>query len=317
MPDHSNETQAIETLRKALKELSLSGVSYSDVCAQTSASSGWTSESIRKFASRSNRVRITPKVRDLAATVTKILDKESQEEFSLSGPEKTEIRTLNPFVNQKFDNSEFSIEIGSRFRRLRENALSAVLPDKFAYVRYGRDKNVLITLLVQIKRSAKGYNFSMKISGSAQRIVIGDVSVTLSNTYFTGMAYALNHQLEKKEFATFDAFDLNEMDELVSRNEIGIESFCFASRDISNSTIPAFFFGLDGSGNPISGLGLIIDKSEFDFFGIEEDVLSKATCAASSPVLNKAMSKINAETLKSIEGGAHALKLHLTAKNSD
>lgn len=315
MTEHSQERQADASAQAegaiALKELliyaSSNGVTYDSLRAQLDPSHNWSGNSLRQFVHRKGSPRVTAKIRALADVMTTLFETEPG---LAAPPEKvkralTKVAAIAQDTAPFYGHTELSSRVGQIFRKIRRKSAGYELPERFAFVRYGRDGKYIITVLVDTCKTDSGYVFSMKIMGTMKRIVIGDVSFTTMNHYFQGAAYTVRRNLGEQAFSDLDVFDLNRLEDVISANEDGIESFAVSNADMAFPLSAATFLGLDGRGNPVSGVAALISEDLFVPYGIDpEMVISKVECARRNPKLTQALEFVKARTHTPPEGGA-------------
>ena len=260
MANSDLQTQALKDL---ISYLSNKGHTYSLVSSMTKEEHRWTGTAIKQFMYRTSKPRINEKLLDLVRVVLKLYNSIPSDEQTSNAEILTEMCSSYGVQSQ----DSFSTEIGNRFRKLRHKGKQLDLPEQFAFARLGRDApdRKIYVLFVSVQRSDNGYTFAMRVSGSnSRRVIVGDVSETNNSVYFSGIAY--RYVLHEKEFQNFDPFDIGQLNEGTSNNEIGIETLALASHHLPDPVAPVCFTGLDGRGFPISGIGAIIAKERFEDF---------------------------------------------------
>ncbi len=306
-------TKAAILLKDLLKRLSRSGTSYSEI-SHLVGEREWSENSIKQFVHRDKVPRITPKLVLLAEIVVDRLS-EVLGESSLTPFEYQLMSSLIARKDREYSFTELKEELSSRFSALKGKSPVAYLPPQVAFVRFGRPEgiersNKMIIILVEIVQSGSGHFFTMKITGSQKRrrVVIGDVSFTLNNTYFSGIAYSVHELMTDEEFLELDTFDIKVLDRCSSRNEVGLEIFAISNSDMSYSVVPTSFCGLDGEGHPISGIGALISCEQFSKFNISGSVSSSVDCTGENKELFEALRLSSCKTLIHPKGGSYAIQ---------
>lgn len=308
--DENQQVRATEDLRSVVKRLSRFGVTYQKISGTVVGSDGWSDNALKQFVHRETRPRVTPRVRALAHSVLEIIDSNSDFSSLLTDGERKRLESLNDLSKRNYSLDALRSEIGNRFSELKRTGPAAKLPRQLAFVRFGRDEAKMIVILVNILKAPSGYFFTMKITGSEarRRVVVGDVTFTLNNTYFSGIAYSVNEFLNDSEFHGLDAFDLHGLSLITSENEVGIESFVVSNMDLSYSIVPASFYGLDGLGRPISGNGALIAKDRYEALGILDYVSSSVNCSKQNEDLKFVLDLCSGQTLVPPEHAAYSVQ---------
>lgn len=304
--DQKDETTSNDPLKLLCKDLSSRGITYRALAMAVQAN-GWSENSLKQFVNRDGSSRKNVKTRALA----KAAIKEAERIIDSGKSDDQFIRKVEAVSHQ------FQIEDNkSNFEREKPHSLSSFsivknksklifLPEKFAFARFGRTNQdtesgqpkQVITTLVNTRSEESGYIFSMKIQGAGgrRRIVVGNVLSTHMNLYFSGIAYKVISPISEDDFYQIDPFNNEDVESVVSKNELGIEMFCISNSAVSDPISPACYVGLDGYGNPISGIGVVIIRDFFEKHGILEHVFSTVNCAENTS-LTKVLEMFNGVT---------------------
>lgn len=301
-PTSDKELNASIALRELLHDLSRARVSYRKLAESIHPRWAWTDEAIKKLANRKTTLRKSPKNDALIEAIAAIVSsKVEAKQISAKAHEKLERalelrHSVQPLVQKELDG--ITKEIGQRFQSIRKASALFEYPQRSAFVRWDWERRRLVTVLIETKKGSMGHVFVMRISGNnTKRVVLGDILVTLRNTYFSGLAYEVSNEISQSEFIGRDAFDLAKMKEILGPNEIGLECFTVSNQNLHQRVAPVCFHGLDGRGNPISGIGLHIKEMEFSNFGIDPMHFSAVECSKHNQELTNFMLKVGAITI--------------------
>lgn len=301
MPDDARQ-RASQTLRSMLIYLAEHGLTYRSIAERTNPAHGWNANSIKQLAHRHSATRPTEKTSDLVRVVRDALT--SSEFYRADESTVGSIKNLDYFESGHIDNSEIESSkvskiIGNRFQKIRKRSASFTFPPSQAFIRFDWEKKRLITVMVNSIHGENGYLFSMKITGRIgnRRVIIGDILYTVKNTYYSGLGYEVNSDIDDNDFLEFNAFDIDEISYLCAPNEIGLECFTVQNDFLYRKELSVSFHGLDGRGNPISGIGALIRPSLFKKYGISKNSFSSVECSNHRPELNQLMKSFGATTL--------------------
>ncbi|MEY8841020.1 hypothetical protein AB9K41_18490, partial [Cribrihabitans sp. XS_ASV171] len=298
-------------LKNLIKDFSSAGVTYEEICISVDGRSDWNANSLKQFVHRKGKARRTQKILSLAKAISKLSQQDSRLAQFKSDPRVTFIKR---FLEEDTLSSLHTVqktEFSDVWKSFHLKSKNYFLPETLAFVRFARNlddnesettpqkleakqKKIIITVLVTTRKTPEGYKFTMKILGRSKRVVIGEVYQTSTNTYFIGVAHPVNQVMSEDEFFELDAFSLNAIHQRASHNELGIESFCFSNSELPYSVIPVCFTGMDGMGRPFSGIGLLIDEFEFENYGIDDHVFSRAECSKQNENLTKLLEAAHA-----------------------
>lgn len=285
-----------QRIRDAARALSHAGVTYDEICAGINPRHNWNSKALKQFASRSGNIRLNSKSIALIERLDslddklKILDAETKAGLkSMSRRSHSE-----PILNERAVHGNDRI-----FQKARSGSSELDINSQLAFIRKGRSDDKAIVIRVDTLPSADGYSFTMKIFGdqNKRRIVTGNVLRTTMNTYFMGAAFMVKHNVTDDVLFDLDAFDKTEFKEAVSETIIGIETICVSNSQVANQVNAAFFSGLDGDGNPIAGIGIMITQDRFDDFQVDRGLFSSVSCVKLSKSLNNALNHFSSQTL--------------------
>lgn len=292
--DHGLEIRsAIRDLKQVVRIASKEGYSYGQMSSDMGSSSGWNANNLKQFVARGGDARDSRKIRQLAATIVDYFENKSLNDHDL--PRVVRIKSRLVTVDQEND---LNREIGTVFYKIRKQSASISLPSRFAFIRFGRENKKIITILIEVKWSDIGYSFVMKMS-SGKRVVIGDISHTIMNTYFNGLAFMVASSIGTEKFYELDVKDAVNRHQYLSSNPIGIETIAINNADLLQSSFTACFTGLDGSGKPVSGIGILVNEAEFEKFDIAETVFSSVECSDSNNKLKQILENNGASTVYS------------------
>jgi hypothetical protein len=292
-------------LRRLLRELSSSGLTYSQMEDLIAPKGIWNANAIKQFAFRTGGARPTKRLSYLVKFVARAADEFFSDDIKSNLME--ELIYINaiserslpepaaaPLRNASARGSNF---FSSEFSRLVDSANRIRIPEKFAFVRFNAIGNKAFVVQVTTKKGSDGHLFVMKISGSHNRVVLGFVLLTTSIVTFQGIAYDVQGELTAEEFSSLDLFSISKLDnDIVSQNEIGLESFSFYLQDLPYSVIPVFFSGLDGKGSPISGKGMLVGVAQFGRFNLDEKLVTSVQCDDPDVPIIKAMKDLGCIT---------------------
>lgn len=309
----SNETDAAFALRRLLKDVVKAGIGYDEILEKIDKIHGWKEASLRKFIIRTTEPRITSKVRGLAAATIELIELDQRLLELIKDNSLGAIKELAADLPEKYQTDSPGSNVQKIYGHLHEKSFAAYLPKKLAFARYARDRSMIVVVLVTIEKRQSGYQFTLKISGKGRRIVLGHVLHTQTSLYFTGIAFPITKIITDQEFYEMDGFNIDEIHRLGGHNELGLESFAIQNSDLPYALIPSCYYGLDGSGKPISGIGLIISEKEFDNLGIRSHVFSAVNCANKFLPLKNALDLANAVTALPPEDGAYELLQNLNS----
>lgn len=290
-------------LRAILRHLAENGITYSSISSQTDQEHDWNSNAIKQLVHRSSLIRKSHKIKNLTEVAVNIAEGLSEADCSYFNREKL-IESAQFFVSNKsqdshLDLSQCSRVIGQRFQSIRRASANFEFPARQAFVRFDWEGKRLITVLVSAQRGDDGYVFTMKITGRSgnRRVVVGDIQSTIRNTYFSGLAYEVNSDIAHRDFLEFNAFDLDVVRKgIAAPNEIGLECLTISNQFLHLRSLPVSFHGLDGLGNPTSGIGALIRPSLFEYYEISEDTFSAVECSNQNQKLHRLMIEFKAIT---------------------
>ena len=281
-----------EAVRHLIKRLSANGVSYRRLAESVDPQWGWTEAAIKQLVTRGGTLRPNSKNAALVRTVRKLSRQLVAETPQHQIEELLDlIDVAGSFGGVEMKSTREDINsmtrfIGRRFQKIRRTSAEFEWPARSAFVRWDWQRRRLVTILVDTRVGDDGVVFAMKISGNeSRRIVVGDVLTTARNTYFSGLAYEISAELDDEAFSRINAFDIDELRENTGPNEIGLECFTVSNNYLHQRTTTVTFQGLDGRGNPISGLGELIKAPAFTAFNIGENGWSVAECSKSNAQL--------------------------------
>ena len=277
-------------LRAAIKSLSADGITYEKICAPIDSRHNWNENALKTFVSRKTTVRLNSKTRALLNRVAEL----GQQPDMPFRPANEDLRILQHELMETEEASHATsvvADVDQRFQGARQASVFLEMSETLALVREGRSQGQVIIIKVNTKKSSAGYSFTMKIQGDhkRRRIILGNVLQTQMNVYFMGAAYKVRDGFDDQGFYDLDAFSPKERDEAILPNIVGIETFCVSRTQVSDQVSSAFFTGLDGLGNPISGNGVLITGGLFNDYGIKNEVFSSVACTTLSPKLQEIM----------------------------
>lgn len=299
----SSQVDGSTALRTLIREASDFGIKYAQIAHQSPAWSKWTEAAIKKLVTRSGNIRPSRRVTALRDTVISLLAK-----LDLPQNEMDELHILANRVDElsvKFSQpseneiDHFSDFIGQCFHDNRRKHATHSVPSRFAFVRYDYENKRLIKIIVDVRKGSTGQVFSMKLTGRQRnrRIIVGDVLGFLGLTTFSGLAFNVTRSLTDDEFHELDIFDFKQFETCIDKSPLGNEKFDIPSVYVHSSIVASNFIGLDGGGNPISGLGLKIEESLMGQLGIDEDAFSSVECAQDNKKLLRIMELVKAKTI--------------------
>jgi hypothetical protein len=255
----TDESKAINDLKVQVRGLVQQGVAYKSILAFCPAGSD--ENALRQFVHRDSiKPRMTPLARSMLDSfedISRLIVKNSETEgtgvarHSALEFKNVSQKMASERINDKFDNiRQISFQYMAKNYILRRKKLD----------------NSLIALKIEIiQGNKKKYSFVMKINGShKKRLVFGNVSDTLKNLYFQGLAYQVAGDIDQSTFNELDYFNETQINKYVSHNPIGIETISFPRSDLEAVDFPVFYLGLDGAGAPIMGRGLMLNCDHFD-----------------------------------------------------
>ncbi len=273
----SGISDAIGELKKLLKTAIASGASYSDFV--KFAPPGCSENTIKQFVFRSSKKpRKTVLVESLLRNIGEIKKFVDANNFFAEDNENefSKVDNIHHYINGAIGG-----KVSEKFRSMRKRISINYLPKTLYYVRKKIDGS-LIRIIIEIFESKESYFFTMKISGSKNRIVVGDISEAATNVYFSGISYHVSATAGIEDFYRMNYFTDNEVNKYISQNPIGLEFIVFKRLDIENEIYGAFFTGIDGKGDPIIGAAAIFNgdaiqekQMENIIENIEDDSCSK------------------------------------------
>jgi hypothetical protein len=300
--------EASDALRDLIRILSQNGVTYSDLVRKIDAQWGWNGNALKQMVARASIVRKSSKNSSLIYAVEASL-KDCMGHSDSWNSIARKIDQMNILLGSEFTPNLSDVDsvtkmLGNRFQSIRRASTLYEYPERAAFVRWDWERRRLISVLIDTRKGRDGHVFIMKITGqNSRRIVIGDVLVTLQNTYYSGLAYEVSVEMNQKEFVGLNAFDLDAVRDVTGPSEIGLECFTISNEYVNRRTAPVTFHGLDGRGNPISGLGAFIKAPAFDSLKISEEDFSSVECSIKNQALTKLMSDYAAITLGPTSSG--------------
>lgn len=294
---------ASNALRKLLRLLSDHGITYGAVSSSIDPQWEWNGNAIKQLVvRRDSKVRRSSKNSALIRAIEHLLTTNSDAipPTPMISETVEQMKTLLNAESQPetSDVDKATKSLGQRFQSIRKASTMFEYPNRAAFVRWDWERRRLITVLIDTRKGSNGHVFVMKISGQkSRRIVIGDVLVTLRNTYFSGLAYEVSQEMDYQSFVDLDAFNRSVFREVTGPNEIGLECLTISNEYLHLRTAPVTFHGLDSKGNPISGLGAFIKATNFAKLGIGEEDFSSVECSKRNEPLTDLMRKFAAITV--------------------
>lgn len=292
-------------VKDILSELQEAGVTYSDLVSEMPDGSGWNAGSLRQFAHRSGKPRVNEKTIALVKAASRL-----SQRVGVAGLYKHADQSLIRRASAMAENSPGAAlsaskdQISKTLKSFSASSTAIDLPEFMCFARYGRadqKPRKIILIVLSIKATSSGYIFSMKITGPSgnRRLVIGDVSLTTSNLYFSGIAYSIRGIVDDAAFSAIDGLSFTTVREKCFNNEVGIEFLGVSNNYLSHGTAPCHFTGLDGLSFPVSGIGCLISEDLFEHYGIIREVPSSVQCEAHNQELDKLLASVGCVTATS------------------
>lgn len=269
-----------DLVRKTIRQLSEEGITYSELASHTPPELDWTANAIKMLLRRGGQIRHNAKSEALIEAINRVLAIKVRGTTQSASDEGSKFEAgMNLLKTSK--------HIGNRFKSISEVSTNFTYATKLCFIRLDAGNQGVVPVLIETRHTATGCIFSMKLTGISgnRRIVVGDILVTLQNTYFSGLAYEVNAKID--DFVSFDAFNIDNVLQVTSGNEVGIESISVRNSDMQLAVKPANFQGLSGAGLPMTGTGAIIEESQFEFYGVDSEAFKHQQKSVVNPELLK------------------------------
>lgn len=290
------EIDAVESLKRLIKRAAIDGFTYAEIAKQSDTRAYWNQNSIKQFVNRTAASRKNEKTIALAKVIYKHFDS-NRDLYGDNSSIISDIIKLKENILDRDYRILFS-SIDRAFDSINNSASIVKLPDHFIFCRYSTNMDYVVLIRVDLYKSTHGIAFTMKISGrnNQRRIVIGNVSNTISNTYLTGVAYNVASRVNDKNLLEFDFSDPENNNILFSSNPIGQELIAIPNTSLFKTEFPVCFCGLDGRGTPINGVGAMINENALSYYDISLNNISIVKCLDHSKPIDIYMRKISANT---------------------
>lgn len=289
--------------RRLLRAAIDSSIKYQEIC-DLVPNEIWNRNSLKQFAFRESSAKPTAKTDLLAEKLIQLFEQDVRlsEWKGKLAPER-QLLSLHLGISERHEP-----RVSKSFRQLSLDSLAASLPERLAFVRFGRERKKMVVVLINFHREESNIVFSMKISGNSKRLIVGQVLYTQPITYLCGLAYPVVSPATDEEFAKMGTSKFDNDPNFLS-TPIGIETISVKNSDFLYGVCPASFMGLDGWGNPFTGNGVIIPEGKFGAYDIPRHIVSAVDCADTNTPLKDLLNKAEGETITYPEGGAPGLHM--------